>query len=247
MLDPNGTPTENGFKDAFDEGILLGAEGRVTIKPFVLVGHQLIGFMWSNEERTSLIQDPSNLARLLITPDSFPRLSNPGPVLERILERFYPELLVPVQPLNTEGGYWTLCYTTSISTSGARRPIRIEAWGWSSVSTGGLANAVKHAFNVGMGGKGIVPGRPDDTFGIGWSRVTFSDDLLLLLRQRLDLGLDHEDAIEMYYNAAITRSLGVSLDLQIVEPGLKKTLSSSGRLEDVNPAVVGALRLYMRF
>jgi hypothetical protein len=134
VLDPNGTPTENGFKDAFDEGILLGAEGRVTIKPFVLVGHQLIGFMWSNEERTSLIQDPSNLARLLITPDSFPRLSSPGPVLERILERFYPELLVPVQPLNTEGGYWTLCYTTSISTSGARRPIRIEAWGWSSVS-----------------------------------------------------------------------------------------------------------------
>ena len=108
----------------------------------------------------------------------------------------------------------------------------------------GLANAVKHAFNVGMAGKGIVPGRPDDTFGIGWSRVTFSDDLLPLLRQRLDLGLDHEDAIEMYYNAAITRSLGVSLDLQIVEPGLKKTLSSSGRLEDVNTAVVGAPPLH---
>ena len=66
--------------------------------------------MWSNKERTSLIQDPSNLARLLITPDSFPRLSNPGPVLERILERFFPELLVPVQPLNTEGGCWTLYY-----------------------------------------------------------------------------------------------------------------------------------------
>ncbi len=47
-----------------------------------------------------------------------------------------------------------------------------------------LANAVKHAFNVAMGGKGIVPGRPDDTFGIGWPRVTFSDDLLPLLRQR---------------------------------------------------------------
>jgi hypothetical protein len=30
VLDPNGTPTENGFEDAFDGGILLGAEGRVT-------------------------------------------------------------------------------------------------------------------------------------------------------------------------------------------------------------------------
>ena len=34
VLDPNGTPTDNGFDDAFDGGILLGAEGRVTIKPF---------------------------------------------------------------------------------------------------------------------------------------------------------------------------------------------------------------------
>jgi porin len=110
VLDPNGMPTENGFEDAFDGGILLGAEGRVTIKPFGLVGHQLIGFMWSNKEGPSLFQDPSNLARLLITPDSFPRLSNPGRVLQRILERFFPELLVPVQPLNTEGSFWTLYY-----------------------------------------------------------------------------------------------------------------------------------------
>jgi hypothetical protein len=51
----------------------------------------------------------------------------------------------------------------------------------------------------------------------------------------------------MYYNAAITRWLGVSLDLQVVEPGIKKKLGSSGQLEDVNTAVVGALRVYMRF
>jgi porin len=111
----------------------------------------------------------------------------------------------------------------------------------------GLSNAIKYAFNVGVGGKGIVPGRPDDTFGIGWSRVDFSDNLVPLLRQRLDLGLDHEDAIEIYYNAAVTGGLGVSLDLQIVEPGIKKKLGSSGRLADVNTAVVGALRVYMRF
>jgi hypothetical protein len=133
VLDPNETPTENGFKDAFDEGILLGAEGRVTIKPFVLVGHQLIGFMWSNEERTSLIQDPSNLARLLITPDSFPRLSNPGPVLERILERFSPDCWSQFNRSTPRAGAGR-CTTSSISTSGAHRRIRIEAWGCSSVS-----------------------------------------------------------------------------------------------------------------
>ena len=100
---------------------------------------------------------------------------------------------------------------------------------------------VKHAFNVGMGGKGIVPGRPDDTFGIGWSRVTFSDDLLPLLRQRLDLGLDPRGAIEMYYNAAITRSLGVEPVISRYRARARENAQLDlARLEDVNTAVVGA-------
>ena len=38
------------------------------------------------------------------------------------------------------------------------------------------------------------------------------------------------------------RWLGLTLDLQFVNPGLKKTLTSSGELEDVNTAVVAGLR-----
>lgn len=91
------------------------------------------------------------------------------------------------------------------------------------------------------------PGRPRDTFGIGWARTEFSGDFVPFLRQRLALGLDREDAIEMYYNASLTRWLNATLDLQIVNPGLKKTLDSSGRLTDVNTAVVAGLRIYARF
>ena len=67
------------------------------------------------------------------------------------------------------------------------------------------------------------------------------------LRERLDIGLDKEDAVEMYYNAAITRWLGATLDLQIIDPALKKTLNSSNQLQDNNTAVVLGLRLYARF
>jgi porin len=49
-----------------------------------------------------------------------------------------------------------------------------------------------------------------------------------LLRQTLDLGLDHEDALEMFYNTTVTPWLRMSLDLQIVDLGLQKTLNSSG-------------------
>jgi len=55
--------------------------------------------VWSNKERLSLEQNPSNLARLLLT-QRFARLADPGPVLNRLLERFFPSLLVPTQPIN---------------------------------------------------------------------------------------------------------------------------------------------------
>ena len=100
---------------------------------------------------------------------------------------------------------------------------------------------------MGIGGNGVVPGRPNDNFGLGWARKDFSSEFVPFLRQRIPLGLNHEDAIEMYYNASITRWLNATLDLQIIEPGLKKTLDSAGRLKDVSTAVVGGLRIYARF
>jgi porin len=92
-----------------------------------------------------------------------------------------------------------------------------------------------------------VPGRPDDTFGIGLARTEFSDALLPLLRQRLDLGLRHEDAVEMYYNAAITGWLNLTADLQIVKPSLTRALNEDGRLAHVDTALVLGTRLRVRF
>ena len=70
-------------------------------------------------------------------------------------------------------------------------------------------------------------GRPGDTFGLGFARTQFSTAFVPFLRQRLALGLEHEDAFEAYYNAAITAWLSATADLQVVNPGLQKALSSS--------------------
>ena len=111
-----------------------------------------------------------------------------------------------------------------------------------------MANPIKYAYNVGIGGKGIVPGRPSDNFGIGWARTEFSGNFVPLLRQELRLGLGHEDAIELYYNAALTPWLSVALDLQIIDSALDRTLDASGaQLSDMHTAVVLGLRLYSRF
>jgi porin len=76
--------------------------------------------------------------------------------------------------------------------------------------TDGNPNPIKYSYNMGIGGKGVVPGRPHDSFGIGWARTEFSDDFVPFLRDALHPGLDHEDAIELYYNAAVTRWLALT-------------------------------------
>jgi len=247
-LDASGTPTNNDISEAFNDGATVVAQGKATIKPFGLVGHQTVGVTWSDKTRLSLNQDPSNVARFLAQ-ERFPRLGDPGPLLRRILERFLPELLVPVTPANREDSTWSVFYSFDQyfwhPDGDQKRGIGMF---FTFGASDGNPNPIKYSYATGIGGNGAIPGRPLDNFGVAWTRTQFSDKFVPLLRQTLDLGLDHEDAVEIFYNAAITPWLRMSLDLQIVNPALKKTLDSSGTaLKNVDTAVVGGLRMYIRF
>jgi porin len=247
VVDPSGTPGSNNLGKAFDDGVLVAPEGRVTIRPFGLVGHQLVGGYWSNKERFQLDQDPSNIARALAE-SRVPLLVDPGPVLQRILGRFFPQLLVPVQPAKTQDYTWTIYYNfDQYLWHPGSDPNRGLGIFFRFGASDGQVNPIKYAYNVGFSGNGVVPGRPDDTFGVGWSRLQLTNKLVPFLRDSLHLGLDHEDAIELYYNLAATKWLGLTVDLQIVNPALNKTLAAGGQLKDVNTAVVGGLRAFVRF
>ena len=246
-FDPNGTPTSNSFSNAFNNGVMVAGSGQVAIEPFDLVGHQNFGFSWTNKERFSLEQDPSNLARSLLQ-QQFPRLLDPGPILEQILARFFPGLVVPALPANQKSSSWSVNYAFD---QYLWQPAGDPKHGIGVFATVGASdgnpNPIKYAFLVGVGGKG-VPRRPDDSYGAGIARTQFSSAFLPLLRQRLDLGLDHEDAFEVYYNLAITGWLSATADLQIIDPGLKKELNSSGLgLMNIDTATVVGLRLRARF
>jgi len=92
---------------------------------------------------------------------------------------------------------------------------------FSAGASDGNPNPIKWAFLAGVGGKG-VPGRPDDSYGIGAARTQFSGAFLPLLRDRLGLGLEHEDALEMYYNCAITGWVYATADLQVINQALNR-------------------------
>jgi porin len=248
VLDPSGSPTNNDLSEAFEDGFTVVAGGKVTIKPFGLVGHQQLGGMWSDKTRLDLSQDPSNIGRMLLT-NQFPALANPGPLLRRYLEKFFPQLLTPVQPARESNSTWAIYYGfDQYLWQPSGDPKRGIGMFFTFGASDGIVNPVKYSYAVGIGGNGIVPGRPHDNFGVGWARADLTSNLVPFLRTQLGLGLDHEDAVEMYYNAWLTAWLGVTLDLQIVMPALSKSPNSSGGgLKDVDTALVGGIRLYVRF
>lgn len=246
-LDPSGTIMNDDVSKAFRDGVLLLSSAQVTFKPFGLVGHQGVAGMWSNKEHSSLNQDPSNIARLLLF-DKFPRLANPGPGLERIFARYFPGLLQPAEPLNQESDTKAIFYNFDQylwqPKDDPKRGIGVFfAFGASD----GNPCPIQYTYTVGVGGNGVIPGRPDDNFGVGWARVEFSSQFVPFLREKLSLGLEREDAIEMYYKMALTPWLELTPDLQIINPAIEKTLGSDGRLHNVDTAVVAGLRIYSRF
>jgi porin len=246
-LGPNGTPTSNDLGEAFD-GVLILASGKLTVQPLGLVGHQGLSFTWNNKEQLSLDQDPSNIHRLLLTQE-FPLLANPGPVLAQILASRFPNLLVPTQPANREDSSWTISYAFDQyfwQPNGDSKHGVGVFFGFGA--SDGNPVPIQYAFLAGIGGKGVMPGRPDDSFGLGLARTQISNSFVPFVRQQFNLGLQREDAFEMYYNAAVTGWMNVTTDLQIVDSGLNRALSSTtGQLTGIDTVVVLGTRLRVRF
>ncbi len=87
----------------------------------------------------------------------------------------------------------------------------------------------------GVGGRGVIPSRPNDRYGLGFYALIESDDL----KDQPILGdaLDTEWGMEVFYNIAITPWLQFTPDLQYIQSGLPGT----------NDAVVVAMRIQMYF
>jgi porin len=243
VLDSNGTIKNNDLGDAFDDGVMALVSGDLKVKPGGLPGHQNLTLAWSNKDRTSLIQDPVNIANTLLTA-KFPLLGNR---LEEELGRI-PVLGNP-QPLNKESETWAAVYSfEQFLWQPAGEPKNGIGMFFSAGVSDGKANPIKNSYSLGLVGKGVVPGRPRDNFGIGWARAKFSDDFVPFLRDRFDLGLDHEDVVELYYNAAVTPWMSVSPSLQVISPALNKTFdAASGGFKDLKTTYLLGVRVGIRF
>ncbi|WP_165418414.1 carbohydrate porin [Dyella amyloliquefaciens] len=246
-LDPSGTPDSNDLGEAFDDGVIVTGGAQWTIHPFQRAGHQGLSFAWSDKRRLSLNQTPSDLDELLLQND-FPRLGDIGPTLAQYLSQYFPNLTPGAQAANTKAESWSVNYAFD---QYLWQPNGDQTHGvglfFSFGASDGNPNPIRYAYLAGIGGKGVGPSRPDDNFGIGVASTRFSGTFIPLLRQQLGLGLDREDAIEAYYNVAVTHWLNVTADVQFVSPALKKSLNRTGDgLTSVGNATIVGLRLRAR-
>jgi len=99
----------------------------------------------------------------------------------------------------------------------------------------GDPNPIEASFSGGFAGHRIVPGRPLDTFGIGYFYYDFSRDLRSAVAPLLNI--ENEQGFEIFYNLAVTPWFRVTGDLQWIDP-------ANG---DNDHAWIGGLRASMIF
>lgn len=94
-------------------------------------------------------------------------------------------------------------------------------------------NPLELGYSGGIGGRGVLPGRPDDIFGVGYFRNEVQTRRLTTL-----LGVqDSYEGYEAFYNIAVTPAIGLTFNLQVVEPAR----------DTMDEAVVLGARLVIRF
>ena len=89
----------------------------------------------------------------------------------------------------------------------------------------GNPNFMQYFYSIGIGGKGIIPGRPLDQFGIGYYYLDvksprFTGPLATRSFLRDEYGL------EAYYNFAVTPWMRLTPNIQIVRPAQKEIVES---------------------
>lgn len=215
--DTNSSATQSGFNTWFHSprGTTLGGEMDVKIKPLKLPGNIRLGGAWSNKRFTNLAQDRRQL-------------------LEDITSGLQPEKVSGSFAIY--GNFDQYLYLKDEQTE----------QGFGCFGRLGFApkdrNAVNWFFSLGIGGKGMVPRRSDDTFGIGYYFADISNELT---KGPILPSLKPEQGVELYYNIEITPWLRITPDLQfIVNPAAASAVRSAA---DSDFSLVLGSRMQMSF
>jgi porin len=82
----------------------------------------------------------------------------------------------------------------------------------------GKPNPIKWSAIFGIAGSSPIPGRKQDTFGIGYYYLGYSDDFKEVAR--LVIPVRDERGLELFYNVGLTPWCHITPDVQVITPTL---------------------------
>jgi porin len=197
-FDAQGTSATSGFDTAFNGGTGFNLEGRYTTNFFNLTGHQLLGGVYSDKMYTSLDQGLRNI-------------------------------IIPRLPIEQSDGTWAVYYNFDqyIYQPDPTIDRGLGVFGRFGY-TNSTANPLNAFYSIGLGGKGLIPGRDLDQCGLGYYYMTVSTAQI-----PATLGFHDSQGVEAYYQIAITPWMQLTPDIQVIQPSQVRT----------SPATVLGVRL----
>ena len=213
-----GAANQTGFNTWLEQpyGTTVGGEVDVKVRPFELPGNIRLGGVWSNKHFLDLAQDRRLLLEDLILDRPPETVDGSYALYGNFDQYFYMEDEETKQGL---GLFWRLGFA----------PQR--------------TNVVNWFYSLGVGGKGVVPRRDDDTCGVGYYFTEVSNDFT---KGPILPNLNPEQGIELFYNIQITPWMRLTPDLQcIVNPAVASMLPR--RAADERFSLVLGGRLQMEF
>ncbi|QGJ71693.1 Carbohydrate-selective porin OprB [Planctomycetales bacterium 10988] len=148
-----------------------------------------------------------------------------------------PRILFPNVPISQESNSWSLYWNFD-------QALVTDCWNpaahWGVFGRAGIAdsdtNPISYFLSLGLGGKGLLNNRPNDSFGLGYFYSGTSGDIAPFI-ERLVGGIGDGQGIECFYRVQITENIYVTPDLQIVIPAR----------DQVDTAYIAGLRALLTF
>jgi porin len=206
-IDKEGEANKSGFDTVFKDGTTLASEIRFTTNLFERPGHILLGGTWCNE--VTGFED-----RLLV-----PRTSQPFSSMFFVDAESYFLLrafnVLRRLPRLNEKESWSLYmnFDQYLYVEDADSKQGVGLFGRFGLSDGD-PNILHRFYSIGLGGKGIIPGRDNDRFGLGYFYADVSDNLPYILSSAGD-----GKGVELFYNIEVTPWLHITPDVQVLMPG----------------------------
>jgi porin len=168
-LGASGTPDSNDPAKTFG-GVLVLGSGTLTVKPFGLVGHRSLNVSWNDKESGSLSPKIRPILQLYYCKSGFPDLLIPDPFSRMFLGGSSPPCSFRLTPQYHKSSSTFDQYFWQPDNSPKHGIGLFFAFGASD----GNPNPIQYSFLSRIGGRGVMPVRPDDSFGVGIARTQFS-------------------------------------------------------------------------